>query len=286
MANEPLRAPSTTPSPPGVLASALRIFDLSLGQMLWSRRSVFLGVLLGGPVILATALRVISELYTSGFRVNGAMAGGATIFGMMIWLLYIRFIIPILGVFYGTALIADEVDDKTITYLFTRPIPRSAVLLGKFLAYLVCTVLLVLPSIVLVFFLTVPIGDGSIGAACPSLVKDLGMVAIGLASYGAVFALVGTRLKRPLVAGLVFAFGWEPAVLFFPGYLKRLTVAYYLQALVTHEMPQDSAVSLLMQVFHEVPGVLASLLSLAVIIGLTLWQSGVAVERREYVLDQ
>ena len=35
------------------------------------------------------------------------MAGGATIFGMMIWLLYIRFTIPILGVFYGTALIAD-----------------------------------------------------------------------------------------------------------------------------------------------------------------------------------
>jgi ABC-type transport system involved in multi-copper enzyme maturation permease subunit len=277
---------STPPREPGTLPSALRIFDLSLGQMLWSRRSVFLGVLLGGPVILAIALRVISELYTSGFRVNGAMAGGATIFGMMIWLLYIRFIIPILGVFYGTALIADEVEDKTITYLFTRPIPRSAVLLGKYLAYLVCTVLLVLPSVVLVFFLIVPIGGGSIGAAFPSLVKDLGMVALGLAAYGAVFSLVGTRLKRPLVAGLVFAFGWEPGVLLFPGYLKRLTVAYYLQALVTHEMPQDSAVSLLLQVFHEVPGVLMSLVSLAVIIALTLWQAGRAVEGREYVLDQ
>ena len=61
---------------------------------------------------------------------------------MMIWLLYVRFIVPVLGVFYGTALIADEVDDKTITYLFTRPIPRGAVLLGKYLAYLACTVLL------------------------------------------------------------------------------------------------------------------------------------------------
>ena len=36
-----------------------RIFDLSLGQMLWSRRSVFLGVLLGGPVLLAVALRIV-----------------------------------------------------------------------------------------------------------------------------------------------------------------------------------------------------------------------------------
>ena len=106
-------------------------------------------------------------------------------------------------------------------------------LLGKYLAYLACTVLLVLPSVVLVFFLIVPTGGGSIGAAFPSLLADLGMLVVGLAAYGAVFALVGARLKRPLVVGLVFAFGWEPAVLLFPGYLKRLTVAYYLQALVT-----------------------------------------------------
>lgn len=273
-------------TPPTVWSSAVRIFDLSLGQMLWSRRSVFLGVLLGGPVVLAIALRVISVLYASGFHINGAMAGGPTIFGMMIWLLYIRFIVPVLGVFFGTALIADEVDDKTITYLFTRPIPRSAVLLGKYLAYLVCTGLLILPSVVLVYFLIVPITGGSIGAAFPSLVKDLGMLVVGLAAYGAVFALVGTRLKRPLVAGLVFAFGWEPGVLLFPGYLRRATVAYYLQALVTHEMPQDSAISMLMQVFREVPGVFVSLLSLAVIIGVALWFAARAVEEREYVLDQ
>jgi ABC-type transport system involved in multi-copper enzyme maturation permease subunit len=208
------------------------------------------------------------------------------VFGMMIWLLYIRFIVPVLGVFYGTALIADEVDDKTITYLFTRPISRASVLLGKYLAYLVCTVLLVLPSVMLVFFLIVPIGGGSIGQTFPSLLSDLGMLAVGLAAYGAVFALVGARLKRPLIAGLVFAFGWEPTVLLFPGYLKRATVAYYLQALVTHEMPQDSAVSLLLKVFRDVPGVFSSLAALAAIVGVTLWLAGRAVEQREYVLEQ
>ena len=247
---------------------------------------MFLGVLLGGPVVLAVALRVVDTLHASGFRVNGAQVGGSVIFGMMIWLLYIRFIIPVLGVFYGTALIADEVDDKTITYLFTRPIQRSAVLLGKYLAYLVCTTLLVLPSVMLVFFLIVPTAGGSIAQAFPALVADLGMLVAGLAAYGAVFALVGTRLKRPLVVGLVFAFGWEPAVLLFPGYLKRLTVAYYMQALVKHEMPQDSAVSMLLQVFHEVPSVWVSLACLAVIVAVTLWLAGRAVEQREYVLEQ
>jgi ABC-type transport system involved in multi-copper enzyme maturation permease subunit len=271
---------------PTLLSSAVRIFDLSLGQMLWSRRSVFLGLLLGGPVLLAGAVRLIVFLYAQGFRINGATAEGATVFGLMIWLLYIRFIIPILGVFFGTALIADEVDDKTITYLFTRPIPRSAVLLGKYLAYLAATVLLVVPSVILVFFLIVPMGGSSVAHAFPSLVVDLGMLAVGLAAYGAVFALVGTRLKRPLIVGLVFAFGWEPGVLLFPGYLKRLTVAYYLQGLVTHEMPQDSAVSMLMQVFREVPTVAGSLASLAVIVVGALWLAGRTVEQREYVLEQ
>ena len=271
---------------PSLWSSAVRIFDLSLGQMLWSRRSVLLGLLLGGPVVIAFALRVVFAFYTSGFRINGVQPAGASIFGMMIWLLYIRFIIPVLGVFYGTALIADEVDDKTITYLFTRPIPRSAVLLGKYLAYLASTVLLVLPSVMLVYFLVVPTGGSTIGEAFPSLLADFGMIVVGLAAYGAVFALVGTRLKRPLVVGLVYAFGWEPAVLMFPGYLKRLTVAYYLQALVTHEMPQDSAVSVVLQLFHEVPTVFTSLLCLSAIIAVTLWSAGRAVEQREYVLEQ
>ena len=109
---------------------------------------------------------------------------------------------------------------------------------------------------------------------------------IFLPLLGAVFALVGARLKRPLVIGLVFAFGWEPAVLLFPGYLKRLTVGYYLQALVPHAMPQESSVSLLMQLFHEVPSVATSLASLAVIAVLALWWAARAVEGREYVLEQ
>ena len=49
---------------------------------------------------------------------------------------------------------------------------------------------------------------------------------------------------------------------------------------------RDSAVSMLMQVFREVPTVSTSLLCLAVIVGLTLWLAGRAVEEREYVLEQ
>ena len=68
--------------------------------------------------------------------------------------------------------------------------------------------------------------------------------------------------------------------------MKRLTVAYYVQALVPHAMPDDSAISVLMQVFHEVPSVAVSIAALAVIVAGALWAAGRAVETREYVLEQ
>jgi ABC-type transport system involved in multi-copper enzyme maturation permease subunit len=272
---------------PRVISSALRILDLSIGLMLWSRRSIFLALLAAAPVLLALALRLAAAVEPNALpAINGAQMGGPALFGMMIWLMYLRFIVPVLGVFYGTALIADEVEDKTITYLFTRPIRRGAVLLGKYLAYLVCTTLLVLPSVVIVYFVVVPIGGGSLGASFPHLLADVGLLALGLAAYGGVFAFAGARLKRPLVMGLVFAFGWEPGVLLFPGYLKRLTVAYYLQGLVPHAMPQDSAASILMQFFVEMPSTSLSLTGLAAITSLGLLLASRAVDRREYVLEQ
>ncbi len=272
---------------PALPSSILRIFDLSLGQMLWSRRSIFLTLLVCGPVMLALGVRAVVAFEEGGLpRINGDAVGGPALFGLMIWLVYLRFVVPVLGVFYGTALIADEVDDKTITYLFTRPIARRAVLFGKYAAYLACTTLLVLPSVVIVYFLIVPLDGGQVGREFPALVSDLAMLVVGLAAYGAVFAAVGARVKRPLVAGLVFTFGWEPAVLIFPGYLKRLTVGYYLQAMVPHTMPSDTAVSVLMQIFSEVPSLPVSLVSLAVLTIGALWLAGRWVDGREYVLEQ
>jgi ABC-type transport system involved in multi-copper enzyme maturation permease subunit len=271
-------------TPPSLVAAARRVFDLSFGEMLWSRRTIFMALVVGGPVILALVFRVIESLGMPALRVNGARVAGSSIFGVMMWMLYIRFIVPVLGVFYGTALMADEVEDKTLTYLFTRPIPRGAVLLGKYLAYLACTSLVVLPSVMLTYFLVVPIAE--VGATFRSLVLDLAILALGLAVYGAVFAFVGTWLKRPLVVGLVFAFGWEQVAMALPGYLRQFTVAHYLQALVPHALPSDNALSVLQSFFRQAPAASTSVAWLLAILAAFLWLAMRLVARREYVLEQ
>jgi ABC-2 type transport system permease protein len=261
-----------------------RVFDLSLGEMLWSRRTIFMALVVGGPVLLAIIVKVVEMFGMSPLRVNGQRVGGFGIFGVMIWMLFLRFIVPVLGVFYGTSLMADEVEDKTLTYLFTRPIPRGAVLVGKYLAYLACTSLVVLPSVMLVYFLLVPFRE--VPGTFPSLVTDLGLLGLGLAAYGAVFALVGAYFKRPLVIGLIFAFGWEQATLVLPGYLKQFTVAFYLQALVPHAMPSDGVTSLLQGMFRETPPVAVSLAWLGAFVVGFLYLATRVVERKEYVLEQ
>ncbi len=282
-------ADTTTPSrsipaAPGVLTAALRIFDLSLGEMLWSRRTIFMALVVGAPVVIAAGLRAVVAL---GAPVLDQSRGvtGPMIFGLMIWVFYLRFTVPVLGVFYGTALMADEVEDKTVTYLFTRPVRRGAILLGKYLAYLACTVLVVLPSVVLVYLLVVPL-QGSLGASFLDLLKDLALLAIGLAVYGALFAFIGAQFKRPLLVGLVFIFGWEQVALVFPGYLKRFTIAYYVQAMVPHAMPNDNALSLIQAIFHDTPSLPLSLFWLGVIWITFLALAARAVEQREYVLEQ
>jgi ABC-type transport system involved in multi-copper enzyme maturation permease subunit len=270
---------------PSMLSASLRVFELSLGEMLWSRRTIFMGLVVGLPVLLALVIRLFDLAGSSGVRVNNMAVDGPAIFGLIIWAFFIRFSVPVLGVFYGTSLIADEVEDKTITYLFSRPIARQAVLFGKYLAYVACTVLVVLPSIVLVWLLVIPMG-GSLGANFIDLLKDLAIVAIGLAVYGAVFAFIGAWFKRPLLVGLVFVFGWEQVVIAFPGYLKQFSVAYYLQGLVPHAMPNDSFSSMLQALFRETPSLSSSLLSMGLIEVLFLYFAARIVANREYVLEQ
>ena len=278
--------PRALPPAPGYVTSALRVMDLSIGEMLWSRRTVFMVLIVGAPVVISLILRALVSLGAPGLTgPNNVRMTGPAIFGMMIWFFYLRFIVPILGVFYGTSLIADEVEEKTITYLFTRPIPRGAVLIGKYLAYLVSTIFVVLPSVMLIYLLLVPM-QGSLGGSFLDLLKDLVLLALGLSVYGAVFAFIGAKFKRPLLIGLVFIFGWEQVALVIPGYLKYATVAFYVQALVPHAMPNDGAMSLLQNIFRETPSLFTALLGLAVIWAVFLALATRVVERREYVLEQ
>lgn len=264
-----------TSRPVPFLPSARAVFDLSLEGMLWSRRSLVLGLFLAVPVLIAIVYRVVLAAHLP------AEITGLHLYGYLIALFWVRNALPLAALFYATALIADEVEGRTLTYLLTRPIQRRAILAGKFAAYLVTTLCLALPAAVVTFFVLTVSSGASVAASVPDLFRDLGVLALTLLVYGALFALLGVLMKRPLIPGLLFLFVWE-MIANLPGYMPRFTVTAWLRSLVTHR-PAGRGVS---EIFGQV---LPTGLSLIVLAGLTAAFLALAVwtfSRREYVLDQ
>src|SRR6185312_16567980 len=89
------------PRAPGFFASALRVFDFSVGEMLWSRRTIFMALVVGAPVVISVVMRLLDALGAPIFRVNGMTMAGPAIFGLMIWVFFVRCTVPVRGVFYG-----------------------------------------------------------------------------------------------------------------------------------------------------------------------------------------
>jgi ABC-type transport system involved in multi-copper enzyme maturation permease subunit len=258
------------------LARAARaVFDLSLEAMVWSRRSLVMAALLGLPIVLAIVYRALLV------RLPPRVAS-FDFYGNIVVYYYLRFALPVTALFYATALIADEVDGKTLTYLITRPVRRSAILVGKFAAYVATTLTLSLPAIVVSFFLLATAnGWSGIGSRVGDLFRDLGVMALALVAYGALFTLVGVVLRRPVIPGLLFIFVWE-LVANLPGYMPRFTLTAWLQSLIRHRPPQEGVSAIFGQVLPAALSLQVLTLVTVLFLAASLW----IFSRREYVIEQ
>lgn len=258
------------------LAAARGVFALTLEGMVWSRRSLLVATLLGLPVLFGILYRAMLAA-----RMPPELSG-FDLYGVVVAIYYVRNALPLAALFYASSLIADEVEGKTLTYLLTRPVRREAILVGKFAAYVATTLSFTLPATILTFFLLVTArGFEGVGAAVPELFRDMGVVALTFLAYGALFTLMGVLLRRPLIAGLLFLFGWE-LIANAPGYLPRFTVTAWLRSLLHHRPAVEGLSGLFAQV-------LPADQSLGVLVGMTLLFLGASFwifSSREYVLEQ
>jgi ABC-2 type transport system permease protein len=265
-----------TSRPLPFFAAARSVYRLALEGMVWSRRSLLMAILLGLPIVFALLYRgvLIARM--------PAKVTGFDLYAVIIAIYYVRNVLPLAALFYATALIADEVEGKTLTYLLTRPLRRPSILAGKFAAYLTTTLTLTLPATIITFFLLVTArGFAGIGAAVPELFRDAGVMALSLLAYGAFFTLLGVLLRRPVIPGLLFLFVWE-MIANLPGYLPRFTLTAWLRSLLHHRPAEEGFSSLFQQVLPAGE-------SLAVLVGASLAFLALSFwifNRREYVLDQ
>jgi ABC-type transport system involved in multi-copper enzyme maturation permease subunit len=266
---------TTRPLP--FLSGTRAVFDLSLEGMLLSRRSILMGLLVGLPVILAVVYRVLLAA-----DVPNRAVPPIDLYAIVVAVYWIRNVLPLMALFHATSLIADEVEGKTLTYLLTRPLTRPSILAGKFAAYLATSLGIALPAAVLTFFILLTArGWSGVGASVPDLFRDLGVVALTLLVYGALFTLLGVLLRRPVIPGLLFLFGWE-LMANLPGYLPRFTLTAWLRSLIHHRPAQEGIAELFGQVLPTGQSLIVIVVSSVVFLAAAAW----VFSQKEYVLDQ
>jgi len=241
------------------LGGATLVARWSVGELLWSPRTLAMVALAGAPLGLALAYRV-----ALAFRVTET--DGAEVFAALVSGVLFPFVAPMLSLVYASGVVRDDVEAGTMPYFLTRPLSRASFLSGKMLASFTMTLALVLPSLVLVYYVVVsPSGWGEVGARFPNLARNLGVAALGLVAYNGIFALAGTVLKRPLLAGLLFIFGWQAVATFVPGRARLATVAHYMSSLT----PGFSSGGVFAGLVGERSSPLMSIVALALIAGAT-----------------
>ncbi|MCH8291201.1 ABC transporter permease [Candidatus Poribacteria bacterium] len=201
------------------------IFKVTLRRMLWTKRTIFVLLVVLLPVALSIVFRFTSQ---SARDVRNFLP-------MLTMIFYLQFVAVLIAIFHGTAIMADEIEGKTLTYLFTRPIQKSAILLSKFAAYFVGTIALIAPSHLLATLITDthPRMKASFLFNIGMSFKYIGVLSLALLAYGALSTLLGARFKHPVLWGLLLAFGWEKITLVpgMPTSVKRMSTIHYLLAI-------------------------------------------------------
>lgn len=229
---------------------------------------------------VAAAVIALGRLFMPDAGIDGPSAFGGVIMGFEL-----QFLILVLALFYGSSICSEEVEGRTLTYLTTRPVPKQALLLGKFAAVVVMLAVFVASGLVLAFLLlhVENLGDGE---AWLRMAKSAGVLGLGLLCYTALFALAGTFLKRSVLFGLFFGFGWESVVQYFPGATQKFTVMHYLKSLLPVTTSSGGG-KLSFLVFRLEPSPPAA--AVAVLLGLTavfLAAAAVVFANKEYLFEE
>ncbi len=121
--------------------------------------------------------------------------------------------------------IAEEIDDKTYAYLWSRPIPRWAILAGKLLVG--CLISIAMMSICLVLGSRVAkVGDPA------AIVSALVGMALGVVTTGCMASAFGTLLpKHPLAASIGYFLVLDLGIGAMPFAIARFSVMHNVVAL-------------------------------------------------------
>jgi ABC-type transport system involved in multi-copper enzyme maturation permease subunit len=216
---------SNQPRPGGYWGYLSASWGHALILMVRRQRIVLAALITFLPVLIPLAMAFLSP---SQFAEDGSK-----VFSRMMEQVHIDVLAPLLALFFASMMVGEDIELQTIPYVLTRPIPRSAWVLGRYFAYMTVASIILVVSCALAF------------AACTALEKLAfdqvgltllahysGVCVMALLGYGAVAIFLGATTRRPIVIGVVLLYGWQRLAMTVPGLIDFMTIQKYTDALL------------------------------------------------------
>ncbi|HTU92262.1 MAG TPA: ABC transporter permease subunit [Gemmataceae bacterium] len=176
-----------------------------------------------------------------------------------VFLLFLSFLLPLFNLSFATEALGGERESNSLIWLLSRPLPRPAIYLAKFVALLPWTLGLNLGG-----FALLCLAGGQSGWLAFRLYWP-GVLAATLA-FSSLFYLMGALFRRPAVAAIVYAFFLEVILGNMPGYLKRISIGFYTRCMMFDAASDFGIQPERPDIFLPVEGTTA----LAVLLGVTI----------------
>ena len=186
------------------------LFMLALRQAAAPRRAVFLALLALLPLGLAALIRALANI-DGGELIGGVLEG-----------LVVNIVLPLVVMVLATSAFGNEVEDRTLSLLTTKPVPRWSIVLAK----LAATIIVAAPLLIAVSaVVTMMDPDGSGKAAVAAAAGTL----VGVVTYASAFTWAGLLTTRALGFGLIYVLLWEAIITSFLEGARYLSVRSYTQ---------------------------------------------------------
>ncbi len=181
-----------------------------------------------GRIVALTLLALVSTI--AGFALGAADADLDAAVRLISGLGF-AVIVPVVALVFGGAAIGDLREDKTLVYLWLRPVNRWPLVVGAYLAALTLSAPITLIPLVTAAILT---GTGG-GIVSATLIAGV----VALLAYNAVFTLLGIWLRRFIVWGLAYILIWEGFIALGGAGVARFAIRKYTRSILVDRTGVD-----------------------------------------------
>ena len=115
------------------------------------------------------------------------------------------------------------------------------------------------------------------------IISFMAVAILSTLAYSSLFVLMGSFLKKTILLGILFVFGWEIVVQFFPGITQKLTISHFVISLLPGNLPQKSGFLVFSIESSSIGGSISALMIMSI---LFLVSSIFIFYKKEYILSE